>query len=302
MKKVVSFASEGAELRGRLYVPAASNRPATMVIMAHGFSATIHGMVADRYAESFCDAGFSVLLYDHRNFGVSGGEPRREINKWVQARGYRDAMDFIANTLEVDVENIVLWGSSLSAAEGVAVASIDDRVKGVIAQVPAFGDEMPPEDPSGKMFLQIRDTFINGRVDGDPEKTIGPMPVVSFDPKTVPSLLLPMTAYRWFIEYGCRYGTQWENNATIAIPNVPAPLNPVYCMPHVKAALLMVVARDDEMEGASSFVAREAFNVAPGPKKLVEVDGGHFGILHYPSKEFELSSGEQVAFLREHFS
>jgi len=32
--------------------------------MAHGFSATINGMVADRYAEVFCNAGFAVLLYD----------------------------------------------------------------------------------------------------------------------------------------------------------------------------------------------------------------------------------------------
>ena len=60
--------------------------------MAHGLSATISGMTADRYAEVFRDAGFAVLLFDHRNFGISDGEPRQQINKWVQARGYRDAM------------------------------------------------------------------------------------------------------------------------------------------------------------------------------------------------------------------
>ena len=42
----------------------------------------------------------------------------------------------------------------------------------------------------------------------------------------------------------------------------------------------MVVALDDEMEGACSSVATEAFNPAPGPKKRVEVDGGRFEILH----------------------
>ena len=59
--------------------------------MAHGTSATI-GMVADQYAEAFHDAGLTVLPYDHRGFGASGGEPRLKINPWLQAQGYRDAL------------------------------------------------------------------------------------------------------------------------------------------------------------------------------------------------------------------
>ena len=59
--------------------------------MAHGTSATI-GMVADQYAEAFHDARLSVLLYDHRGFGASDGEPRLEINPWLQAQGYRDGL------------------------------------------------------------------------------------------------------------------------------------------------------------------------------------------------------------------
>ena len=37
-------------------------------------------MVADRYAEVLYSVGFAILLYDHRNFGMSGGEPRQQIN------------------------------------------------------------------------------------------------------------------------------------------------------------------------------------------------------------------------------
>jgi alpha-beta hydrolase superfamily lysophospholipase len=76
--ETVEFASHGAVLRGRLY-RRASRRPQACVVMAHGTSATI-GMVADRYAEAFHDAGLAVLLYDHHGFGASGGEPRLEIN------------------------------------------------------------------------------------------------------------------------------------------------------------------------------------------------------------------------------
>ena len=75
----IEFPSEGAALRGLLYLTEARSRKPPVIIMAHGTSATIY-MVADKYAEAFCRAGFAVLLYDHRNFGRSGGEPRQQIN------------------------------------------------------------------------------------------------------------------------------------------------------------------------------------------------------------------------------
>jgi hypothetical protein len=89
----VEFESEGAALRGFLYEAVKGEPPFPIVIMAHGTSATIP-MVADRYAEVFARAGVSSLIYDHRNFGISGGEPRQEINPWVQCRGFRDAITF----------------------------------------------------------------------------------------------------------------------------------------------------------------------------------------------------------------
>ena len=46
--------------------------------------------------------GSRFCLYDHRNFGISDGEPRQQINKWIQARGYRDAIDFVSTRTDVD--------------------------------------------------------------------------------------------------------------------------------------------------------------------------------------------------------
>jgi fermentation-respiration switch protein FrsA (DUF1100 family) len=301
MYKIIEFQSEGATLRGRLYIPEnKTENLASIIIMAHGYSATIEGMVADRYAEVFCKAGFAVLLYDHRNLGISGGEPRQQTNKWIQARGYRDAIDFVTTLPEIDSSKLGLWGDSMSGSEVIVVASLDNRVKAIIAQVPACGKELPPSDPDSKLFKSIHDTLLQGDVEGTPETTIGPMPVVSFDQKTIPSRLTPLTAYRWFIEYGGRYNTKWENNVTHVEPNVPVKFNPVLCIPHIKAALLMVVAYDDEMGGANSDVSRYAYQIAPHPKKLVEVDGGHFGIIHYPSPLFDQASQAQVDFLIKH--
>jgi pimeloyl-ACP methyl ester carboxylesterase len=294
--RIVEFPSEGTTLRGRLYLLPNATKPQPIVIMAHGFSATINGMVAEKYAEVFYQAYFAVLLYDHRNFGISDGEPRQQINQWVQARGYRDAINFVTTLPEIDACRIAIWGDSLSGAAAIVAGAVDPRVKAIVAQVPACGDEPPPPDPDGLLFTSLRETFLNGDVSGTPPTTTGPLPVVSFDQRSIPSLLTPLTAFRWFMEYGGRYGTMWENSATYVAPATPAPFHPGLCAPHVKA-FLMIIAKEDEMPGANSHIARTVFDAAPQPKELVEIDGGHFGLLHYPSPLFDKASNVQQEFL-----
>lgn len=299
MYKPIEFQSEGATLRGRLYIPKNNSTKLPVIIMAHGYSATIEGMVADRFAEVFRNAGFAVLLYDHRNLGISDGEPRQELNRWTQARGFRDAIEFVISLPEIDSAKIGLWGDSMSGDEVIFVAAMDHRIKTVVAQVPACGRELPPPDPDGSQFKSLKNTFYTGDIN-TVETKIGPMPVVSFDQESIPSLLKPLTAYRWFMEYGGRYNTKWVNHATYVTPKVPTKFNSVLCITHIKAALLMMVAYDDEMPGANSDVARYAFNLAPEPKELVEVDGGHFGLLFYPSILFDEASTKQADFFIRH--
>ena len=124
--EAVAFESQSALLRGRLYRPADSG-PLPVVVMAHGFSATIT-MTADRYAEVFQDAGLAVVLYDHRNFGASEGQPRHEINPWLQARGYRDAITFATTVPGVDGSRVALRGDSFSAPVALVVAGGIARV------------------------------------------------------------------------------------------------------------------------------------------------------------------------------
>ncbi len=167
--------------------------------MAHGFSATITGMTADKYAESFYHAGFAVLLYDHKSFGESEGDPRHEINSWVQARGYIDAIEFVMALSEIDTSKIALWGDSLSANWSIMVGSVDKRVKALVLQVPGCGSEEPPSDPDGSKFEAIKDTLLFADLSSR-ESVAGPFPVVSSDQISNPSALKTITAFRWFIE------------------------------------------------------------------------------------------------------
>ena len=167
--------------------------------MAHGFSATRH-MSADNYAEAFRGAGFAVLLYDHAGYGDSCGEPRRQVNPGIQARGYRDTVSYGRNLEGVDASRVAIWADSFSG--GVALAGIDERVAALVVQVPALGRGLPPADPDGSLYRAFRETILSGAVEPSEGEVQGPMPVVSDDQLRRPSALEPLTAYRWFIEYG----------------------------------------------------------------------------------------------------
>ena len=87
----VEFPVEGGEtLRGWLFVPDGL-APHPAITMAHGFAGVKeHGL--ERFARAFADAGFVVLVHDHRGFGASDGAPRFDIDLWVQIADWRRAV------------------------------------------------------------------------------------------------------------------------------------------------------------------------------------------------------------------
>jgi pimeloyl-ACP methyl ester carboxylesterase len=294
----IAFESEGETLRGRLYLPTDVPFP-PVIAMANGFSATIT-MTIHRYAEAFAAKGIAALLWDHRNFGISDGEPRQQINPWLQARGYRSALDLIGTDPRLDPERVGLWGDSMAGGIVLVVAACDERVRVVVAQVPACGRVPPPEDPDGRRFEQIRQTLLEGDIGATPDTSVGPLPVVSSDQAGTPSLLTPLTAFRWFIEYGARHKSGWQNWATRVTPPVPEPYHPALAAPFVTVPTLAVMSPDDEMPGANPEVARAAFQKVAGHTEIVDVEGGHFGIMFDPSPELDFSVRTQTRFLERH--
>ncbi len=281
-------------LRGQLHEYGGAKRRPT-VVMTHGFSATATGMVADRYAEVIHSAGLNVLLFDNRGLGLSGGEPRLVLNEWTQLRGYRDALDFVGTLATVDPDRMAIWGDSMSGATALAAAAFDDRVGAVVAQVPACGGA-PPEESSGA-FEILRDLYRAGGPKGAPIETIGPRAVVSPDQMVLASHLTPITAFRWFIDYGGRPGTGWHNRATVEIPATVVPFHVGHCVPLLRAASLWLIAPDDEMPGAEPEIAEAAYRSASGQKSILSIDGGHFGLLYDWSATFAKASKAQADFL-----
>jgi pimeloyl-ACP methyl ester carboxylesterase len=293
--RVVEFASQASTLRGMLFEHPGS-RPRPLLLMAHGFSATISGMVADRYAAVLHAAGLEVLLFDHFGFGISDGAPRQVINRWRQLRAYRDALDFVATLPGVDDARLAVWGDSMSGASALGVASFDDRVRCVVVQVPACGSGTAPPDDAGALHAALTATYWQAELPAVRDRR-GPTAVVSADQLGAPSLLTPITAFRWFIDYGGRPGTGWHNEAIVEVADAPVDFHAGLCAPRLFCPSHWTIARDDEMPGANSAVARAAFASAPEPKEMLEIDGGHFGLLYHPGELFDLVSRAQADFL-----
>ncbi|MFT5488498.1 MAG: pimeloyl-ACP methyl ester carboxylesterase [Paracoccaceae bacterium] len=295
MYELVKFSSEGVDLRGRFYRLASAHR-APCIIMAHGTTATI-SMVAEDYAAAFHRAGMSVLLYDHINFGSSGGVMRQEINPWVQARGYRDAVAYIRQRSDVDPDRIAIWGDSFSAMEVLVVGALIEGLAGIVAQIPVCGIELPNINPSTEIFDLLKKTFERGDVSGTPETTEGPMPVVSFDQVGSPSLLKPIQAFKWFIEYVGRYDSEWLNIVTRVMPLTEVPFSPYLTAPFITAPTLMMAGRNDEMVHCNPVVQQAVFDKIIARKEFYEIEGGHFGLLYSPSKTFDEAAARQIKFL-----
>jgi fermentation-respiration switch protein FrsA (DUF1100 family) len=300
MRNDIEFSGFGGTLlKGWLYVPEVS-LPAPAVVMAHGFSA-VKEMALDRFAEVFCDAGMTVLVYDHRNLGASEGSPRQEINIWAQSRDYGHAVDWMAERPEVDADRIAVWGSSFSGGEVIVVGACYPRVKAVVANVPFSG--LPGIDYATipDTFEEIRNNLLDesgsGLADAEGE-IMGPFAVVEADGNELPVFLDQPASREWFLEYGKLPESGWENHVTIrnSFGTEPA-FDPGICIRHLSPKpLLMLVASQDNM--ADTAVSVAAFDRAGEPKRLEMLEGNHF--VAYQGQGFVQASTVMREFLLEY--
>jgi hypothetical protein len=159
-----------------------------------------------------------------------------------------------------------------------------------------FGSTVPAATPSVEALAAIRATLLAGDVTGTPGTTTGPLPVVSHDQAGTPSLLAPIQAFRWFIDYGGRPGSGWINRVSRVLPPTPVPYSPYLCAPFVQANVLLMVAPEDEMIHANYGVARQAFALMPAFKTWYDIAGGHFGLLYCPGPLFDEAVSVQARF------
>ena len=296
-RRDIEFDAGGVTLRGWFYPAEGAGSPGPAVVMAHGFSA-VKEMYLDRFAEVFAAAGLNALVFDNRCFGASDGEPRQEIDPWMQVRDYRHAITYLHTLPEVDQGRIGIWGSSYSGGHVLVVAAIDRRVKAVVSQVPLI---------SGRDNIRalVRADFIAGfraqfdadrlaRFRGEPPAMV---PVVDKDP-LAPSALPTPDSWEWFTQTGNDRAPAWRNEVTLRTVEMLGEYEPGTYLPYVSPTpLLMLVAGGDHLVPAELAIA--AYEQAREPKKIIIMPGGHFDAY---LKGFEAASGPARDWFVQHLA
>jgi fermentation-respiration switch protein FrsA (DUF1100 family) len=113
------FFQSGDEICAAWHYPGTNG---ACVVMAGGLAVTKEPGT-DRFAKRFNEAGFTVLAFDFRRLGESGGSPRQVASIREQQADFRAAVEFARTLPEVDATRIAIWGFSLSGGHVLAVAA-----------------------------------------------------------------------------------------------------------------------------------------------------------------------------------
>jgi alpha-beta hydrolase superfamily lysophospholipase len=133
-RRDLTFSAERGLCAAWLYPAAGEQSAAPAVVMAHGLSGTRRDRLG-AFAKRFAAAGFVALVFDHRGFGDSGGEPDL-FDPRLQLKDWQAAIAFVRSLPEVDETRVATFGSSMGGGNALAAAAGDPGVAAAISQVP----------------------------------------------------------------------------------------------------------------------------------------------------------------------
>lgn len=272
-RKNVEFRTpDGLTLRGWLFLPEEDGTRYPAISMSHGFAAVKeHGLAP--FAAAFADAGFVVLVHDHRNFGVSDGLPRQDVDPWVQISDWRCAISWLETRPEVDADRIGIWGSSYSGGHALVLGATDRRLKCVVSQVPTIsGYEQGRRRDSPDVlpaFEQLLVDDLRAQHRGESPRM---QAVVSVNPSELAAYRTPDSVdfYIQPLPEGA-----WSNAVTLRSTLAARMYEPGIWVERISPTpLLMVIATHDGL--TMTDLELQAYERALQPKRLKLISGGHF--------------------------
>ena len=295
----VQFESEGAVLRGRLYRPAKAPSDVPAIVMAHGFGALAVWLTD--LAVDLAEAGFAVLLFDHRNFGQSDGEPRFGFDTLLQIRSYRDAITFLEQHPSIDKQKIAVWGESASSLVVQFIGVFDERVRAVIAHTPVCGNSTTKFDESPEKFEWLRENWSSLDLSTVPVRELA-VRMSRLHEGEGPVIVEGGAAVGYVTRMRNKYATEWSNQVFVLQRKLEAQFNEQRLpAKYLKVPTLFVIATDDEVHLCELATNRNCFDLIEAPKELVELKGGHFGLIYQGSEPYRQAVDADIKFLRSVF-
>ena len=293
-RRDVEFEVEGGDrLRGWLFTPEVGTLSCPTISMAHGYAGVKeHGL--ERFASAFAEAGFVVLVHDHRNFGASDGALRHDIDPWRQIADWRRAISFLESLPEVDPSRIGVWGTSYAGGHVLVLAATDRRIRAVVSQVPTisgYEQGLRRVAPDAVAALErLFDDDERGQFRGEPPRR---QQVVADDP-SVPASYRAKDAISFYLQ--ALPPGAWTNEVTVRSGRLARMYEPGNWIARVSPTpMLMIVALADHI--TLTDLALGAYEQALEPKKLVTIEGGHFDPY---LGQFATASGAAVSWFRQH--
>jgi pimeloyl-ACP methyl ester carboxylesterase len=266
------------------------------VIMAPGGGVTKEPGT-DPFARRFHQAGFTVLAFDYRRLGGSGGQPRQVLRIGEQLADWQAAIRFAATLPGVDPSRLAVWGFSLSGGHVFSVAARNPRLAAAIAQTPlADGPAATRQAARHQKPLALLRLTGRGLLDAL-GGLVGRRPLLvplAGEPGTVAMLTTPdgLDGNR-ALNPDNRYA-HWQQAVAARSALRVGFYRPGRQAPRARCPLLVLVCDQDQsvLAGPAARAARRA------PRgELVRMPGGHYGPFldgHEQAVEAELS------FLRRH--
>ena len=207
----VEFGADGITLVGDLRAPSASGRAPGLVFT--GPFTGVRDQVTGLYAERLAAAGFATLAFDHRNFGESGGRPRRHENPQGKLADLRAAVSFLRERPEADPERIGAVGICLGGGYALKFAAFDPRVKAFAGIAGAYNTPYAMRSGMGRDgYRQVLASLTATAEEQDRGRQVQYLPAVAADGEAA------MPGEEPFAYYGTSRGASayWENSVTRA--------------------------------------------------------------------------------------
>jgi fermentation-respiration switch protein FrsA (DUF1100 family) len=266
------------------------------VIMAGGFAVTKEPGT-DLFAARFRDYGFSVLAFDYRHLGESGGQPRQVVRVREQLADWDAAVGFAATLPGVDPGRLAIWAFSASGGYVFPLAARDTRLAAAIAQTPNADNPAAARNAARyqKPLAMLRFTgraLLDslGGLAGRPPRLVP----LGGTPGTIAVLTTPDVPDSGpALNPGGRY-PDWQQEVAARSALRLTVGRPGRWASRVRCPLLVVVC--DQDRSALAGPAIRAAGRAPGAE-LVRLPGGHYAPF---LDAHEQAVAAEVSFLRQH--
>ena len=281
-REEIHFESDRDRCAAWLYASATTER-SPAIVMAHGLSGTRRDRLGP-FAERFARAGITALVFDHRGFGDSEGEPdlfepRRQLEDWAAALALVRGLD------RVNPARVATFGSSMGGGNALSAAAGDPDVAAAISQVPFLTMAQAHRSPRRVQARMIA-AAIRGR----------PLPAVG-QPDDAAFINAPGSEAGWRHIVAGGEDSRWRDRASSRwLLTSQFTFNHVRHARHLHCPWLVCVGEADRV--AAPGIAIRAAQRAPFGELRTYPDVDHFDI--YDGPEHEAIVADQVEFLRRH--